>query len=72
MYQRGCHVCTQLKSQGVQIYTMVLQSDTAANRTLYSACASDPSDYYAVNDPAKLPNVFQQIANKFSKLQLTN
>ncbi|MEO5755698.1 MAG: pilus assembly protein [Mesorhizobium sp.] len=65
-------VCTQLKNQGVQIYTMVLQSDTAANRTLYSACASDPSDYYAVNDPAKLPNVFLQIANKFSKLQLTN
>ncbi|WP_137933823.1 pilus assembly protein [Mesorhizobium comanense] len=65
-------VCTQLKNQGVQIYTMVLQSDTAANRALYSACASDPSGYYAVNDPAKLPNVFQQIANKFSKLQLTN
>ncbi|WP_214474042.1 pilus assembly protein [Mesorhizobium sp. dw_380] len=65
-------VCTQLKSQGAEIYTMVLQSDTAANRTLYSACASDPSDYYAVNDPSKLPNVFEQIANKFSKLQLTN
>ena len=65
-------VCAQLKNQGAQIYTMVLQSDTAANRTLYSACASDPSDYYAVNDPAKLPNVFEQIANKFSKLQLTN
>lgn len=65
-------VCTQLKNQGVQIYTMVLQSDTAANRALYSACASDPSGYYAVNDPAKLPNVFQQIANKFSRLQLTN
>jgi len=65
-------VCTQLKNQGVQIYTMVLQSDTAANRALYSACASDPSGYYAVNDPAKLPDVFQQIANKFSRLQLTN
>ncbi|MER8854020.1 pilus assembly protein [Mesorhizobium australicum] len=65
-------VCTQLKDEGVQIYTMVLQSDTAANRTLYSACASAPSDYCAVNDPTKLPNVFLQIANKFSKLQLTN
>ncbi|CDX56117.1 conserved exported hypothetical protein [Mesorhizobium plurifarium] len=65
-------VCAQLKSQGVQIYTMVLQADTAANRSLYSACASDPSDYYAVEDPAKLPNVFQTIANKFSRLQLTN
>lgn len=65
-------VCTQLKDEGVQIYTMVLQSDTAANRALYSACASNPSDYYAVNDPTKLPNVFLQIANKFTKLQLTN
>ena len=65
-------VCTQLKNEGVQIYTMVLQSDTAANRSLYSACASDPSGYYAVNDPTKLPDVFQQIANKFSKLQLTD
>ncbi|PBB28461.1 hypothetical protein CK228_14410 [Mesorhizobium sp. WSM4312] len=65
-------VCTQLKNEDVQIYTMVLQSDTAANRALYSACASDPSGYYAVNDPAKLPDVFQQIANKFSRLQLTN
>lgn len=65
-------VCTQLKNEGVQIYTMVLQSDTAANRALYSACASDPSGYYAVNDPAKLPDVFQQIANRFSRLQLTN
>ena len=61
-----------MKNEGVQIYTMVLQSDTAANRALYSACASDPSGYYAVNDPAKLPDVFQQIANRFSRLQLTN
>ncbi|WP_041163484.1 hypothetical protein [Mesorhizobium australicum] len=30
------------------------------------------SQRYAINDPAKLPNVFLQIANKFSKLQLTN
>ncbi|MEI9428927.1 pilus assembly protein [Mesorhizobium sp. Cs1299R1N3] len=65
-------VCTQLKNEGVQIYTLVLQSDTPANRSLYSACASDPSNYYAVNDPTKLPDVFLQIANKFSKLQLTN
>jgi Flp pilus assembly protein TadG len=65
-------VCTQLKNQDVQIYTMVLQADTAANRSLYSACASSPADYYTVDDPAKLTNVFQQIANKFAPLQLTN
>jgi len=36
-------VCTQLKSQDVEIYTIVLQADTVANRALYSACATDPS-----------------------------
>ena len=50
----------------------MLQADTVANRALYSACATDPSDYYAVNDPAQLPNIFQTIANRFSRLQLTN
>lgn len=65
-------VCQKLKAQQVQIYTITLQSDTAANRTLYGKCASDPIDYYAVNDPSKLPNVFQEIAGKFTALQLVN
>ncbi|WP_246679030.1 MULTISPECIES: pilus assembly protein [unclassified Mesorhizobium] len=65
-------VCQKLKAQQVQIYTITLQSDTAANRTLYGKCATDPSNYYAVNDPSKLPNVFQEIARKFTVLQLTN
>jgi Flp pilus assembly protein TadG len=65
-------VCQKLKAQQVQIYTITLQSDTAANRTLYGKCATDPSNYYAVNDPSKLPNVFQEIAGKFTALQLTD
>ncbi|WP_027062649.1 pilus assembly protein [Mesorhizobium loti] len=65
-------VCQKLKAQQVQIYTITLQSDTAANRTLYGKCATDPTNYYAVNDPTKLPNVFQEIASKFTTLQLIN
>jgi Flp pilus assembly protein TadG len=65
-------VCQKLKAQQVQIYTITLQADTAANRTLYGKCATDPGRYYAVSDPAKLPNVFQEIAGKFTALQLVD
>jgi hypothetical protein len=65
-------VCQKLKAEQVQIYTITLQSDTAANRTLYGKCATNPENYYAVNDPSKLPDVFQEIAGKFTGLQLTN
>lgn len=65
-------VCDKLKAQQVQIYTITLQSDTAANRTLYGKCATNPTDYYAVNDPSKLPKVFQTIAGEFTTLQLVN
>jgi Flp pilus assembly protein TadG len=65
-------VCQKLKAQQVQIYTITLQSDTAANRTLYGKCATNPTDYYAVTDPAKLPNVFKEIAGRLTELQLVN
>ncbi|MBZ9739695.1 MULTISPECIES: pilus assembly protein [unclassified Mesorhizobium] len=65
-------VCQKLKAQQVQIYTITLQSDTAANRTLYGKCATNPTDYYAVNDPSKLPNVFKEIAGRFTELQLVD
>ena len=60
------------KARASRYTSWSLRADTAANRSLYSACEPDPSDYYAVEDPAKLPNVFQTIANKFSRLQITN
>jgi Flp pilus assembly protein TadG len=65
-------VCNQLKKEDVQIYTVLLQADTAANRKLYQACASSPSDYYPTNDVSKLESVFRSIFNSISKLHLTN
>ncbi|UVK57396.1 hypothetical protein DBIPINDM_008347 (plasmid) [Mesorhizobium sp. AR02] len=37
---------------------ITLQSDTAANKKLRGKPDIDPTDYDAVDDPSKLPNVF--------------
>lgn len=65
-------VCSALKDKEVQIYTVVLQADTAANRALYSACASSPSNYYPTDDVSQLNAVFTKIGASIAKLHLTN
>ncbi|MER8546220.1 pilus assembly protein [Mesorhizobium sp. M0684] len=66
------NVCNTLKKQDVQIFTVLLQADTAANRKLYEACASSPSDYYPTNDVSQLEGVFLKIGSSISQLHLTN
>lgn len=64
--------CTMLKDRDVDIYTVVLQADTAANRALYSACATTPDSYYPTNDVGRLREVFQKIANQVAALHFTH
>ncbi|SMH47603.1 pilus assembly protein [Mesorhizobium australicum] len=64
-------MCTALKNQDVQIFTVLLGADTAANRTLYSACASSPSNYYPTSNVSQLKVAFQKIGNAIAQLSLT-
>lgn len=64
-------LCDTLKGQGVQIYTVLLEADTAANRSLYTACASSASNYYPTNDVSQLDSVFRSIGSAIARLQLT-
>lgn len=66
------NVCDKLKSNEVQIYTVLLQADTAANRALYTKCASSAANYYPTNDVSQLQSVFLNIGSKISQLRLTN
>jgi Flp pilus assembly protein TadG len=65
-------MCTALKNQDVQIFTVLLGADTAANRTLYSTCASNPSNYYPTSDVSQLKAVFQKIGTAVAQLSLTH
>jgi Flp pilus assembly protein TadG len=64
--------CQKLKDDEVQIYTVLLQADTPANRTLYTKCASSSANYYPTNDVSQLQAVFLNIGSKISQLRLTN
>lgn len=65
-------MCTELKGEDVQIFTILLGADSGANRTLYSQCASKPEYYFATNDAAKLKAIFGSIADTIAQLQFTN
>ena len=65
-------VCDRLKEQDVQIFTVLLQADTPANRALYSACASSAANYYPTNDVSQLESVFSKIASSVAQLYVTN
>ncbi|MDQ6435100.1 pilus assembly protein [Mesorhizobium sp. LHD-90] len=64
-------MCTELKKQNVQIFTILLGADSAANRKLYGDCASKPEYYFGTNDPTKLKAIFGNIASIIAKLQFT-
>jgi len=65
-------VCTALKAQDVRVFTVLLGADTAANRTLYSKCASNPSDYYPTSDVSTLEATFKKIGAAVASLQMTH
>jgi len=65
-------MCTTLKDQDVQIFTVLLGADTAANRALYSQCASTPANYYPTSDVSQLKAVFQKIGTAVAQLSLTH
>lgn len=64
-------MCTALKNQNVQIFTVLLGADTATNRKLYGDCASKPEYYFGTNDPKKLKEIFNSISSIIAALQFT-
>jgi len=65
-------MCTKLKQQGVRVFTVVFGADTAANRDLYSKCATTPENYYMTKSQDQLKAAFQDIAFSISRLYITN
>lgn len=64
--------CNQLKDNDVRVFTVVLKAVTATNRDLYTACATNPSDYYPTRDAAELKAAFKKISYSISQLYVTN
>lgn len=65
-------MCSTLKAKHVEVFAVLLGADTAANRTLYSKCATTPDHYYPTSDVSELDAVFRKIATRIAKLYVTN
>ncbi len=71
-FQQAEAICTAMKAQGIVIYTVGLQLNTA----LYSddfllACATSPQHAFLAADTDELEDAFKQIATSISKLRLS-
>lgn len=68
---RLINTCTQMKSQGIIIYTITFGSTpSAATQTLYRNCATLPSYYYHSPDNGTLSTVFRTIGGHLSNLRI--
>lgn len=63
--------CDNLKRQNVEVFAVLLGADTAANRKLYTSCATSDQHYFPTNDVSQLDSVFKKIASRIAKLYVT-
>ena len=70
---RAVATCTAMKASGIVIYSVgfiKVGDDPSAANTLI-ACASNPANFYKVQDGAQLDAAFQNIAQDISRLRLS-
>jgi signal transduction protein with GAF and PtsI domain len=63
-------MCTAMKAQGIQIFTVVYKETDAAVHQLFKACASDPAKFHMASDTTALEQAFAEIGTTMSPLRL--
>jgi len=66
---RMATLCSNIKAQGVVIYTITLGT-AGATQTLYRNCATSPAHYFHAPSAAQLRGSFQEIGSQLSNLRL--
>lgn len=64
-------LCTAMKAEKIEVYTVGFQIDDASAATLLRNCATDVSHYYSASTGESLKMAFRDIALKISTLRLT-
>lgn len=65
-------MCSQMKRQGIEIFTVVYNETAASVHNLFRNCASRPDNFYMTNNTAALETAFGNIGRQMSRLRLTN
>jgi hypothetical protein len=64
-------MCTQMKEQGIEIFTVVYNETDAAVLDLFRRCASRTGNFYMTSNTAALENAFMSIGQQVSRLRIT-
>lgn len=68
---RLVQLCTNLRAQGVQVYTVRVEVSDG-DSTVLQNCATRPDMYYDVQDAADLSDAFRAIAGQITRLRIAN
>lgn len=63
-------MCTAMKAQGIQIFTVVYKETNTAVQNLFKSCASDPAKFHMASNTAALEQAFADIGTTMSPLRL--
>jgi hypothetical protein len=71
MNNRLAELCTNMKAQGIVIYTVRVEV-TGGSSSLLQNCASEADNFYDVQNVADLGDAFEQIAGQISRLRIAH
>ena len=64
-------LCTQVKQQSIELYTIDFEVNNPAAKALMQGCATNSAHYFDASDSASLAAAFDQIAGSLIKLALS-
>ena len=64
-------LCDEIKSNGVTVYTVQIDTDGAGQSTVLPYCASGTSNFFMLTQPSQSATAFSQIGTQISKLRVT-
>lgn len=68
---KTAELCTNIKAQGIQLYTITFQVSSTSTQDLMRNCATEPGMYYDSPSNDVLIDVFQEIAKGLSDLRIS-
>jgi Flp pilus assembly protein TadG len=67
---RMATLCTNIKSSGVTIYAVQIDTDGAGQSAVRPACASGSDNFFMLTDPSQIASAFAQIGTSISRLRV--
>lgn len=64
-------VCTEIKSKGIELYTIAFELDDVDTKAMLETCATDTDSYYDADNAAELQVAFDDIARDLTELAIS-